>query len=132
MEHRIIYNTLSRLKKEKNIEYVRFYLYGFFSGFVLSKESFKNNKDIKAMVEEFNLDFKDYIFDSRTLVTSRIIRHIESLDPNELEEFKKKCITYIELKFNSDLLLNKPNIESKTPKNENYVKKIVEKYKRND
>lgn len=68
----------------KNSEELRLNLYSLYSDYLLSKEVFKNNKDLKPFLEQNNIYFKEYVYASRTTIISRVIRKIEKGGIEEL------------------------------------------------
>ncbi|MCR8645670.1 hypothetical protein NV379_23805 [Paenibacillus sp. N1-5-1-14] len=89
---------------------------------LLSREIFKNNREIKELIEKLKLkiSIKDYLFDSRTALIARVIREIQSDSEEDLEfnieVFKKTTIKLLEQK---DLI------------HTNEVTNIINKFSRN-
>ncbi|WP_428430083.1 hypothetical protein [Mammaliicoccus sciuri] len=68
----------------KNSEELRLNLYSLYSDYLLSREAFKKNKDLKPFLEQNNIYFKDYVYASRTTIISRVIRKIEKGEIEDL------------------------------------------------
>ncbi|REH94085.1 hypothetical protein DOS67_09835 [Staphylococcus felis] len=96
----------------KNSEELRLNLYSLYSDFLLSKEAFRNNKDLKPFLEKNKIYFKDYVYARRTTVISRFVRKIEKGNTEELilyfNSIKKELFEELSLpkkknNLNSDL-----------------------------
>lgn len=93
-------NQLSSIKKilvtihpNKDLDLARLKMYSATVSIILSKELFPKNYDIKLFLDDNQIIFKEYVFKSRTLLLSRIIRVVEKMDSRDLEnllsEFNK-------------------------------------------
>ncbi|MGG4490829.1 hypothetical protein [Metabacillus idriensis] len=70
---------------------------------LLSKELFKRNEELKSFIKEvFKINPLDYLFKSRTLLLSRIIRIIESSEKDELKKYIDSTYLYLEKPANID------------------------------
>lgn len=119
---------MKKIKSLKDEDQLRYEMYSFFTNLILSKEEFKFNKDIKEFLENFNMEFKKYVLDSRTLVLARTLREIEKLDKDSLEKYKA-ILEKIYLKENGESMnANKKNNIKET---DDYVSGILKKYSRN-
>ena len=119
---------MKKIKSLKDEDQLRYEMYSFFTNLILSKEEFKFNKDIKEFLENFNMEFKKYGLDSRTLVLARTLREIEKLDKDSLEKYKA-ILEKIYLKENGESMnANKKNNIKET---DDYVSGILKKYSRN-
>lgn len=76
--------SLSKLNKRSEAESIRFILYSSYSSLLLSKKYFKKNKDIKGFLDQSNINFKSYVYLSRTQIIARVIRVIEKADDQTL------------------------------------------------
>ncbi|KZE37731.1 hypothetical protein AV656_09360 [Bhargavaea cecembensis] len=73
---------------------------GVVSDLLLSKELFPRNDDLRIFIKEiFDIEFKDYIFSSRTLIVARVTRSLYLKTDKELEIVRKKLIIFFE-KYN--------------------------------
>ena len=63
---------------------------------MLSKDLFPNNEDIKNYTtDNFKIDFKEYLFKSRTMLVARSNRYIYELNDEELKILYKYMINYL-------------------------------------
>ena len=68
---------------------------------LFSKEVFPRNLDIQQFLEEaFAIEFKDYVFRSRTIVASKISRYIVNCNSSEIEKKIVKSISWLRLALN--------------------------------
>lgn len=92
-------NTISTFIKT-NMKYInasseeeqKMLLYAVFSEIILSKKFFNHNSEIKSFLSRIDIDFKPYVFSSRTQIISRIIRVIQ----NSENDFRKECFIAIQ------------------------------------
>lgn len=100
MNNNIYIKLLESLSKTNDFNYKRSLLYSTYSSLLLSKEHFKRNSDLQPFVEsllelwkskpqfqnlEKKLHFGDYVYKSRSIVISRVIRIIEVADKNQIK-----------------------------------------------
>lgn len=111
INEQLINSETIRLKKE---------LYGLFSTLILSKEYAKRNAELQSIMLIFGFEFKDYVYDSRTVLLSRVIRIIEG--KSELEN--EKILDLLE-KFLLEFENRDFNDESNTQKKEKKKKKNI-------
>lgn len=65
---------------------------------LFSKKVFPRNLDIQQFLgEAFALEFKDYVFRSRTIIASKISRYIINCDSTEIERKIVKSISWLRL-----------------------------------
>jgi hypothetical protein len=93
---------------------------GVMAELLLSKELFKRNDDLKVFIQEiFGIQPLEYLFKSRTLLLSRIIRIIESAEKDQLKKYIQSVYNYIDINAvtvgNSEIVTNK--ITTKKGKN---------------
>lgn len=79
-----IKNLLITLDGKTNEEKLRINLYSIMTTVLLSKNIFKKNMDISLFMIKLNIEFKEYVYRSRTSLIARMIREIESADKNKL------------------------------------------------
>ncbi|AXN39627.1 hypothetical protein [Peribacillus butanolivorans] len=86
---------------------------------LLSKELFKRNEELKSFIKVvFNINPLEYLFRSRTLLLSRIIRIIESAEKDELKKYIENVYIYIEKTTDKENKLKPaPNKTNKKGKN---------------
>lgn len=83
MKRVMIKKIISRTNT-KNEDELRLNLYTVYCEYILSREVFKLNKDIKSFLEKNNMFFKDYVYASRTVIISKVIRKIENGQKEDL------------------------------------------------
>ncbi|MED1602589.1 hypothetical protein [Alkalihalophilus marmarensis] len=64
----------------------RAYTYGIINTLLLSSEVFKNNIDIQEFLVDNNIEFRPYVYQSRTQIIGRITRVIEEFDLSQLKK----------------------------------------------
>lgn len=121
-----IVKKLDRIKNLEKIENKHYELYPIVVMLIIKKNYFKRNNDLIELLKIFNLEFKDYIMKSRTLLLARILR--------EIEKIKDVDSVVLNLK---KILTENINEEDKTSQNKGknrdkkYLDNIIEKYSRN-
>lgn len=97
-------NNLPIFRNElKNRIVAKYKLIGIISELILSFEVFKRNSDIELFIKQtFNMKFKPYVYKSRTLIVSRVVRLVSSADEEKLRSYKTATYQFIETKLNSD------------------------------
>ena len=120
-------NKLKNMKSSKNKKYE---LYSIFTVLIIEKEHFKNNTDLKDFIRILGFDFKEYIMRNRTMILSKVLKTISSLQENEIEI----CIEKI---YNSMKNLEIEEIEEKKVKRirknteEISIDELLQKFSRN-
>lgn len=114
-------NNISSLDKRSNVEQKRVALFSAYTYILLSKEVYEKNSEIKELIIKLNLDFKDYIFRSRTMIVARFIRILESASENEIDIYLD---TIMNILFNS--------IETKRQQKSTSISKTISKFIGND
>ncbi|MDW0114362.1 hypothetical protein QT711_14285 [Sporosarcina saromensis] len=78
----------------------RYKLLGIVSQIILSNELYKKNNDMKDFLKYvFNLEFKDYVMASRTLILARTVRYIEKCSEENYLIYKKRLYKYVDQKI---------------------------------
>lgn len=93
----LLKSEINSIDPRTNPERVRFSLYSIYVIMLINKKLFKKNSDIKELCDELNINFKDYVFRSRTLLIARFMRKIEKIDSEEVYlffEIAKKKISH--------------------------------------
>lgn len=88
---RYVKSLISKVDKRSDSDQIRSSLYSIITVILLSQETFKKNIDIIPFVKSLNLDYKDYVFKSRTLIVARVIRSIENASHEELLDYVRVC-----------------------------------------
>lgn len=118
----MLWKRLKLLEVKRNSNQTRMDFYAVLVPTFLSRELFKNNRDLKGLIDKFKVQttLKDYLYDSRTALIARVIREIQENTEEDLEYniniFKENVL---------DLM------EKKGLDNTNEVTKIINKYSRN-
>ncbi len=75
----------------------KYKLIGIVSGIVLSKDIFKKNNELKVFIKNtFNIEFKEYVFSSRTMVVAKLVRLINDSNENEYIIYKSNLYFFLE------------------------------------
>jgi hypothetical protein len=127
MENKTLFNKVLHSRKIKNEHSLRMFLYGCSAQIILSKDIFVNNKELIDFILSVGFEFKDYVYASRTIVVSRIIRELEKKNLQQLETYRDSLIAFLSKKFEYPISSTK-QISNKNP--DNYVKNTIEKYRR--
>lgn len=117
----------------KEEDQLRMDLYSTMIPFLLSKEQFKRNDDIKEFTNQLKLkkEMKDYLFASRTQIVARIVREVEDFDEIQMKE-NIKILKKYSLSNNSNQPLQKDNRNTaRQTKAEEKILKMMDKYSRN-
>lgn len=93
-----MYSNLVLYRNElKNKNVARYKLIGIVSELILSRKIFKKNSDITEFLKKvFNIEYKEYVIRSRTLIIAHISRNIVKLDSFEN---KKVLLEFINCKI---------------------------------
>lgn len=78
-------NALSKLSNKTGESRIRFELFSILNIVILSKDLFPKNKDIQPFLINCNINFKEYVFASRTSVIARVSRTIANADYDQLK-----------------------------------------------
>ncbi|MDU2391866.1 hypothetical protein [Bacillus sp. (in: firmicutes)] len=102
-------NELIIYKNElKNSKPARYKVIGIVSKMLLSKELFMRNTEINEFLKYvFEIEYKEYVMTSRTLIVARTVRLIEAFSDNDYLNCKKRLYKYIDSKITNP---NKQNI----------------------
>lgn len=94
-----MYTNLLLFRNElKNKNMPRYKLIGIVVELLLSKEVFKRNSEIAEFVKDtFNIEFKEYILKSRTMITAKLCREIHS--SNTPSSCQKKLYDFVDSKI---------------------------------
>lgn len=94
-------------------------LYGYFTTLILSKIYAPMNSDLEDIMKEFKLNFLPYVYKSRTILLSRVIRIIEKKNEQELASMLdglKEYLNNIDLKESASKKNNKQTDKKKRKK----------------
>ena len=134
-EIEIITKSLNKIKQTKNTELITEQLYGLYTYILLNRNMFKRNSDLKNFIEPLfekinvyytkDIQFKDYVYKSRSLVIARFIRIIEKSN----NDVRNELILYAET-----LLLDEQKNDgqvNKKRKRKNTVDDLLTRFERN-
>lgn len=81
----------------KNKDIPRFSMMGIVSELILSKEVFHKNSDIEVFLKDiFNVEFRNYVIKSRTLIVSRVIRTIDKSTVDDYSTYRARLLKFID------------------------------------
>ena len=91
-------NDLIIYKNElKNSKPARYKVIGIVSTMLLSRELFKKNTEINVFLKYvFQIEYKEYVMASRTLIVARTVRYIEDFSDIDYINCKKRLYKYID------------------------------------
>lgn len=127
----MLYKKVSNIKRAQSKERIKMDLYGIVIVFLLDKNLFKRNIDIKDFLNQtspiFN-NFKPYVFRSRTILIGRVLRILEKEDKMFCYNFSIDIKTFIEKYFE---VLDETNIDNKSENEseQNYTDKLFKRFK---
>lgn len=98
----------------KNTRVPKYKFVGIVTEILLSKDVFIKNAEIASFLKTaFNIDYKDYVMKSRTMIVARTSRIIHNLENDEYVIYKRKLFQFI-----SDELERLQTEEQKKEKNQ--------------
>lgn len=126
-------NKTNWLKKIKFIEklndedQIKLESYSVIVSFLLSKDVFKHNTDLKKIMCEFGIECKPYLLKNRTAIMGKAIRKFQQANSNEILIYLEKV-----RKFLDELEPDEEKIEVSVDKKnkDNYMKKMLDLYGR--
>ena len=134
-EIEIITKSLNKIKQTKNTELITEQLYGLYTYILLNRNMFKRNSDLKNFIEPIfekinvyytkDIQFKDYVYKSRSLVIARFIRIIEKSNNNVRNELILNAETLLLDEQKNDGQVNKKR------KRKNTVDDLLTRFERN-
>lgn len=127
-----VIRRIDRLQSLKNIEQIKGELYSIFSILILSKQQFLKNVEIKEFLKKLNIDFKDYVFVSRTMILSRTLREINSAEEGSIINLVLILCNELEKEEKEKEKESANSNSKKKKKNEDYILDILDRYTRND
>ena len=111
----------------KDEELIRLESFSVIVSFMLSKESFRANVDLKIFMEELGIECKPYLAKSRTAMLAKMLRIVEKAEKQQL----LKYIAVINQKISD--IPEEEKIQTQNKKNKkNYMKEVLELYGRKD
>lgn len=94
-----MYKELILFRNElKNKSIPKYKIIGIVSELLLSKQIFSKNSDVEKFLKEvLGLEFKAYLYKSRTMVVARVTREIFALEMDS--EYKNKLYKFVQKKI---------------------------------
>lgn len=111
----------------KDEELIRLESFSVIVSFMLSKEAFRANVDLKIFMEELGIECKPYLAKSRTAMLAKMLRIVEKAEKQQL----LKYIAVINQKISDIPEEEKTQTQNKKNK-KNYMKEVLELYGRKD
>nr|DAM38925.1 MAG TPA: hypothetical protein [Caudoviricetes sp.] len=111
----------------KDEELIRLESFSVIVSFMLSKEAFRANVDLKIFMEELGIECKPYLAKSRTAMLAKMLRIVEKAEKQQL----LKYIAVINQKISDIPGEEKTQTQNKKNK-KNYMKEVLELYGRKD
>lgn len=111
----------------KDEELIRLESFSVIVSFMLSKDAFRANVDLKIFMEELGIECKPYLAKSRTAMLAKMLRIVEKAEKQQL----LKYIDVINQKISD--IPEEEKIQTQNKKNKkNYMKEVLELYGRKD
>lgn len=90
-----MYNNLLLYRNELKIKSIpRYKIIGIVVELLYSKKIFSRNSEIaKFLNDVFSIEYRDYIFKSRTLIVAKTCRYIEDIE--SIASFQKKLYKFV-------------------------------------
>ncbi|MBC1553543.1 hypothetical protein HB901_12525 [Listeria booriae] len=123
---------INKLQHVKSIDRKKEQLYSLICIFLMRKDFFKLNIDIKPYFDEINLEFREYVYSNKSLIIGRTVKKINEMNDLELNKLESDFIQLINTKL-QNYGITEQKEESKLEKKElknkkNYVRDIVKRY----
>lgn len=127
MNKEILIKKIKYIKNLKDEELIRLESFSVVVSFILSKEVFKTNIELKEFMEKIGVECKPYLLKSRTAMVARAVRIVEKAEKQQLLNY----IDFISEKLNKIPEEEKTQIKKKKSK-KNYMKEVLELYGRKE
>ena len=134
-EIEIITKSLNKIKQTNITELITEHLYVLYTYILLNRNMFKRNSDLKNFIEPLfekinvyytkDIQFKDYVYKSRSLVIARFIRIIEKSNNDVRNELILNAETLLLDEQKNDGQVNKKR------KRKNTVDDLLTRFERN-
>ena len=96
MNKEILIKKIKYIKNLKDEELIRLESFSVVVSFILSKEVFKTNIELKEFMEKIGVECKPYLLKSRTAMVARAVRIVEKAEKQQLLNY----IDFISEKLN--------------------------------
>ena len=127
MNKEIWVKKIRYIRSLKDEELIRLESFSVIVSFMLSKEVFKVNFELKEFMNELGMDCKPYLVKSRTAMLAKIVRVFE-------KAAKQQLFYYIDIinKRIDELPEEEKNVQVNKKSKKNYMKEVLELYGRKD
>lgn len=127
MNKEIWVKKIRYIRSLKDEELIRLESFSVIVSFMLSKEVFKVNSELKEFMNELGMDCKPYLVKSRTAMLAKIVRVFEKAE-------KQQLFYYIDIinKRIDELPEEEKNVQVNKKSKKNYMKEVLELYGRKD
>ncbi|MBA4697825.1 MAG: hypothetical protein H2212_00175 [Ruminococcus sp.] len=125
MNRSIWLKKIRYIENLKDEELIKTESYSVLVSFILSKDEFKRNSDLKDFMTELGIDCKPYLLKSRTSILGRAIREVQKFEDEEVLQYLGRIRNRIQDETDKDIVIEKKS-------KENYMKKMLERYGRKE
>lgn len=125
MNRNIWLKKINYIESLKDADLIKFESYSVLISFVLSKEEFKVNSELKDFMGDIGIECKPYLLKSRTAMIARAVRKFQKAENEEILSYINKIKIRIKIDANE-----KENVTTNKKTKENYMKKMLDLYGR--
>lgn len=113
MELKDYETLLSYYRSELKMKGIKKYKFiGIVTELILSFEIFKRNEEVSIFLKEIlNIEFKDYVYKSRTNMAARTAREIYDYDDEQLDVARKQINKFVNLLVRQPTLKNSHTLD---------------------
>ena len=125
MNRNIWLKKINYIENLKDVDLIKFESYSVLISFMLSKDEFKVNSDLKDFMKNLVVECKPYLLKSRTAMIARAVRIFQKAENEEILSYINEIKARIQIGENQ-----KENITINKKTKENYMKKMLDLYGR--
>ena len=127
MNKEIWVKKIKYIRGLKDEELIRLESFSVIVSFMLSKEAFKVNSELKEFMNELGMDCKPYLVKSRTSMLAKTVRVFEKSE-------KQQLFYYMDIinKRIAELPEEEKTVQVNKKNKKNYMKEVLELYGRKD
>lgn len=125
MNRNIWLKKINYIENLKDVDLIKFESYSVLISFMLSKDEFKVNSDLKDFMKNLGVECKPYLLKSRTAMIARAVRIFQKAENEEILSYINEIKARIQIGENE-----KENITINKKTKENYMKKMLDLYGR--
>ena len=125
MNRNIWLKKINYIENLKDVDLIKFESYSVLISFMLSKEEFKINSELKEFMCDIGVECKPYLLKSRTAMIARAVRIFHKAENEEILSYINKIKVRIKIDENE-----KENVTTNKKIKENYMKKMLDLYGR--